>query len=226
MIKSTVADGLRVIEFDRPEKRNAITEEGMRTLREEMESAVEPVIYLSGAGEAFCAGADLDVVADVDSERAAEFAEDGQAVCRSIAEYNGVVVAGIDGPARGGGVEIALACDLRIGTPSATFAESGVTIGLFGAWGGTARLPRIVGEGNALDLSCSGRVIDAEEALRMGLISQVVEDPRSVVENLLSNDAAAMRAVKHRIRDTASTEEQESREADVLSQLIASFGSS
>jgi enoyl-CoA hydratase len=220
MIRSTAADGLRVVTLDRPARRNALTREGLDAVLAAIEAATEPVVYLTGAGGAFCAGADLDVVDGLDSETAAEFARRGQRVAQALAGYDGAVVAGVDGPARGGGVELALACDLRVCTPAATFAESGVDHGLFGAWGGTARLPRVVGEGVAMDLSLSGRVLDASEARRVGLVSRVVDDPRTVAEALLDSDPRALRVIKRRLRDDAPTETQTAREAEAFATLV------
>jgi enoyl-CoA hydratase len=220
MIESTVEAGLRVVTLDRPARRNALTPAALADLLAAVETATEPVVYLAGAGEAFCAGADLDVVDSLDGDSAAAFARRGQRVAGALASYDGVVVAGIDGPARGGGVELALACDLRVGTPAATFAESGVTHGLFGAWGGTARLPRIVGEGVAMELSLSGRVLDADEAHRVGLLSRVVDDPRAIAASVLDSDTRALRTIKRRLRDTAPVAEQTEREAEAFADLV------
>jgi enoyl-CoA hydratase/carnithine racemase len=220
MIRTTVEEGVRVVTLDRPDSRNALTPAGLDELDATLAAATEPVVYLTGAGEAFCAGADLAVVDALDRERAAAFARQGQRVARALATYDGAVVAGIDGPARGGGVELAVACDLRVGTPAATFAESGVTHGLFGAWGGTARLPRVVGEGVAMELSLSGRVLDAREARRVGLLSRIVDDPRAVAMALLDSDPRALRIIKQRIRDTAPVETQTDREAEAFADLV------
>ena len=129
-------------------------------------------------------------------------------------------MAGVDGAARGGGVELAVACDLRVATPRATFAEPGVTFGLFGAWGGTVRLPEVVGLGDAMDLSLSGRVIAAEEARRIGLVSRVVEEPRSVAEAVADNDPAALSHLKERLRDRGSTPEQEAADVEAFASLV------
>jgi enoyl-CoA hydratase/carnithine racemase len=220
MIQSRVEEGLRVLVFDRPERRNALTPAGLDALETALAAATEPVVYLTGAGSAFCAGADLSVVDSLDREEAASFARRGQRVTRELAGYDGAVVAGVDGPARGGGVELALACDLRVGTPAASFAESGVEHGLFGAWGGTVRLPRVVGEGIAMDLSLSGRVLDADEARRVGLLSRVVEDPRAVATALLDSDPEAIRTIVHRLRDTAPADEQTERAAAAFAALV------
>ncbi len=220
MIRTTTEGDLRVLTLDRPARRNALTPEGLDSLHDAVAAATEPVVYLTGTGSAFCAGADLDVVADLDRPAAKRFARQGQRVTAALAGYDGAVVAGIDGPARGGGVELALACDVRVATPAATVAESGVTHGLFGAWGGTARLPRVVGEGVAMDLSLSGRVLDAQAARQVGLVSRVVEEPRAVAEGLLDSDPRALRVIKRRLRDDAPVETQTDREAAAFADLV------
>ena len=220
MIRTTVDGDCRIVTLDRPDRHNALTRDGLDDLADTFEDAEEPVVYLHGAGEAFCAGADLNVVASLDGDEAAAFAELGQAAANAIADYDGAVIAGIDGAARGGGVELALACDVRVATPAATLAETGVALGLFGAWGGTARLPAIVGQGEALDLALSGRTVDAEEALQMGLVSRIVADPKQVAKEIAANDHGALRTVKRRIRDEETSERQEEREADAFAGLV------
>ncbi|UPV75336.1 enoyl-CoA hydratase/isomerase family protein [Halorussus limi] len=213
-------DRVRVVTLDRPDRRNALTPDALDALEAAVSGADQPVVYLRGAGPAFCAGADLDVVADLDRASAEAFAEHGQRVADAVEEAESAVVAGIDGAARGGGVELALAADLRVATPEATFAEPGVKLGLFGAWGGTVRLPRVVGEGAALDLALSGRTVDAETALRMGLVSRVTDDPRAVADELAANDPETLRAVKARMRDDAPANRRERREAEVFGRLV------
>jgi enoyl-CoA hydratase/carnithine racemase len=220
MLRTEDAGAVRVLTLDRPARRNALTPEGLAALDDAVEGTDAPVIYLRGAGGAFCAGADLDSVAEFDADAAAALARQGQAVARTIETADAVVVAGIDGAARGGGVELALACDVRVATPSATFAEPGVEFGLFGAWGGTVRLPRVVGEGEAMDLACSGRVVDAEGALRMGLVSRIEADPRDVASEIASNDPDALAVVKSRLRDDAPRAAQEEREAAAFASLL------
>jgi len=224
MITTAAADAVRVVTLDRPARRNALTTDALDALATAVDDADEPVVYLRGAGDAFCAGADLDTVADLDGETAPEFARAGQRAARTVETADSVVVAGVDGPARGGGVELALACDLRVATDRATFAESGVTLGLFGAWGGTVRLPRVVGEADAMDLALSGRVVDADEALRMGLVSRVVDDPRAVADELAANDHEALRVLKERMRDDAPAAKREEREAAAFGHLVERAG--
>ena len=118
-------------------------------------------------------------------------------------------------------MELALACDVRVCTPDATVAEPGVSLGLFGAWGGTARLPDVVGRGAALDLALSGRVLDAEEALAVGLVSRVVDEPREVADEIASNDPDAVRAIARLLRDPADRTTQERREREAFADLVA-----
>ncbi len=220
MIRTAVADDCRVITIDRPARHNALRPADLTALANAFRAASEPVVYLHGTGDSFCAGADLDVIDSLDGETATAFARHGQRVADTIEGYDGAVVAGIDGAARGGGVELALAADIRLATPDSTFAESGVTLGLFGAWGGTARLPGVVGAGMALDLGLSGRTINAEQARSMGLVSRVVADPKAVARDIADNDPRAIRVLKERLRDDADSATQREREAAAFAELI------
>ena len=215
MIRTRIDGDVRVVTLDRPEARNALRPDDLTALREAFEESEgdepPPVTYLRGAGDAFCAGADLDAVAALDDPEA--FARRGQRTADAIEDSPSVVVCGIDGPARGGGVELALAADIRVATPLATLAEPGVSLGLFGAWGGTVRLPRVMREGDALDFALSGRALDAEAALRTGLVSRVVDDPRSVADEIAAGEPDALAAITRRVRDRRDDETQERAEA-------------
>jgi len=243
VIRIRTDDRVRVVTLDRPARRNALRPEDLTALRSAVVDAEAPVTYLRGAGDAFCAGADLDAVADLDAgeetaagregdgtdaesdgDAASSFARLGQRTAAAIADADTVVVCGVDGAARGGGVELALAADVRVATPAATFAEPGVEFGLFGAWGGTVRLPRVMREGDALDFALSGRVIDADEALRTGLVSRVVDDPRAVADAIAAGKADALRAIKRRVRDRRDDAAQEAAEATAFAALVRSHG--
>ena len=223
MIRTRDEEAVRVITIDRPETRNALRPAELTALRTAVEGIDQPVAYLHGAGDAFCAGADLDVVAGLDDPEA--FARRGQRLAAAIAGADAVVVCGIDGAARGGGVELSVAADVRVATPAATFAEPGVRFGLFGAWGGTVRLPRVMGEGAALDFALSGRVLDADEALRTGLVSRVVDDPRAVADEIAAGKPDALRAIKRRVRDRSDEATQERAEAAAFDELVRSHAS-
>ena len=225
MIGIDDADSVRAVTLDRPERRNALTPAGLESLAAAVRDPPTPVVDLRGAGEAFCAGADLaSVAALADGGDVEAFVRRGQRTADAIEDSPAVVVAGIDGAARGGGVELAAACDLRVATPAATFAEPGVTFGLFGAWGGTVRLPELLGLGEAMDLSLSGRVVDAAEARRIGLVSRVVEEPRSVAERIGDNDAAALEGLKRCLRHRGSKTEREAAEAAAFEELVGKHG--
>lgn len=223
MIDVDTNGSIRTVTIDRPEARNALTVDGLTALEAAIDDADEPVVYLRGRGPAFCAGADLNAVAalDGDRDRAAEFARLGQRVARTIEDSPAIVVAGIDGPARGGGLELSLACDVRVGTPDSTYGEPGVSFGLFGAWGGTVRLPRVMGEGDALEFALTGRSIDAEEALRMGVISRIEDEPRAVAEEIAANATDTLPVLKRRLRDDSERATQERREAAAFADLVA-----
>jgi enoyl-CoA hydratase len=214
-------DRIRAVTLDRPSRRNALTPEMLADLRTAVEDAPQPVVYVHGAGDAFCAGADLHTVRDLDGPEGEAFARAGQRTMNAVEDADSVVVAGVDGAVRGGGVELALACDVRVCTPEATFAETGVTLGLFGAWGGTRRLPQAVGSTQAADLSLSGRTVDAEHAREIGLVSRVVDDPKAVAAEIAGNDAAALRELQALLSADVDRAEADRREADAFATLIA-----
>jgi len=220
MIRTRDDGAVRVVTLDRPDSRNALTRDGLDELGAVIREATTPVVYLHGAGPAFCAGADLSLMQELDGDEAAAFARRGQTTMNAIEAADPVVVAGIDGAARGGGVELALAADVRVATPEATFGEPGVSLGIFGAWGGTRRLLETVGPSHAADLSLSGRTIDADAALAMGLVSRFVEDPRRIAESIAANDHDALRAVRRLFAGPRSAAEQERRERAAFSHLL------
>jgi len=220
VIRTRETGDVALVTLDRPERRNALTRQALDELADAIDAASAPVLCLDGAGSAFCAGADLDTVDTLDADGAREFARRGQAVADALATYDGATVAAIDGAARGGGVELALACDVRVCTERSTFAESGVTLGLFGAWGGTGRLVETVGKSAAMDLSLSGRVLDTDEAAQIGLVSRVVEDPETVAHEIAANDHDAVRAIKGLLADPADRERQQERERETFAALV------
>jgi len=221
MLRVDAGDAVRVVTLDRPDARNALTPDALDDLRAAVTDADEPVVYVHGAGDAFCAGADLGVVRELDGPRGEAFARRGQRTMNAIEDSDSVVLAGVDGAARGGGVELALACDVRVCTPEATFAEPGVSLGVFGAWGGTRRLPAAVGATHAADLSLSGRTVDAETAREIGLVSRVVAEPRAVAEEIAANDAAALRELTGLLSAEESREESDRAEADAFARLLS-----
>lgn len=168
--------------LNRPEALNALSFAILREIGEALDEAARwPVraLIVTGAGEkAFCAGADIKELRGrslAEQKRGAEF---GQAVFEKVARLPFASVAAINGFAFGGGLELALACTFRLATPSARMGLPEIKLGLIPGYGGTQRLPRVVGEARALEMVMTGRTIGAEEAERIGLVSRLIEgDP-------------------------------------------------
>ncbi len=166
------------ITIDRPQSRNALSPEVLDELiavAEATEGDDEVrVVVLTGAGQTFIAGADISRMVAMDGAQALEFAAHGSRFTAAIESSRNPWIAKINGAALGGGSEVALACDVIVAAESAIFGQPEVTLGTMPGWGATQRLPRRVGMGKALELCLSGAIIDAAEALRIGLVETVV----------------------------------------------------
>jgi len=133
-------------------------------------------LIITGAGGVFSAGADLSEVAAFDPVTAFEFSRKGQMILASLNEAAPITIAAIDGHCLGGGLDMAISCDLRFAAPRATFQHPGAKRGIITGWGGTQRLPRLIGIDAARRMLVSGDRIDADEALRIGLVNKISED--------------------------------------------------
>lgn len=204
---------VEVLTVNRPKALNAIDPSVVEALATAVaDLAVDPavrVVVLTGAGEkAFVAGADIAAMASMSAVEAEAFAARGQAVLSGFAALPVPVIAAVNGFALGGGCELAMACDLVFATSKARFGQPEVKLGVIPGFGGTQRLVRRVGWANALDLCLTGRTVFADEALRMGLCSRVVEG--DVLEAALgaANEMAsfgpvALRLCKRAIHENA-----------------------
>jgi len=166
-----------------PDGMNRLTRAKIVALREEIENlaSAQPglpamPLVISGHG-LFSVGADLSEVAHLSGAEAVEFAQLGQALTRAIESYPANVYAAITGYCMGGGLDLALACDYRIAHPHTVFGHRGAALGLITGWGGTQRLPRLVGRGRALQMLVAAEKVTAKEALRIGLVDQLADDP-------------------------------------------------
>lgn len=137
------------------------------------------VLIVTGTDGVFSAGADLNEVAALDSATAYEFSRRGQALLAALGQAAPVTMAAIDGYCLGGGLDIALSCDLRYATPRSSFQHPGAKRGIITGWGGTQRLPRLIGADEARRLLITGERIDAQEALRIGLVNRIHDDALS-----------------------------------------------
>jgi enoyl-CoA hydratase len=175
----SVTDSIATITINRPEVRNALNiatvEELGAAFQVVKNDAAVRVVVVTGAGDkAFVAGADIGEIAGLSTESGAEFSRRGQAVFDAIEGLGKPVIAAVNGYALGGGCELAMACTMRIASETAVLGQPEVKLGLIPGYGGTQRLPRLVGKSGALGLLLTGDVISAGEALRMGLVDRVV----------------------------------------------------
>ena len=169
-----------VVTVDRPEAMNALDVETLGELRDRLTDLRKDdtvhVVVLTGAGDrAFGAGADIKYMSGLTVGQAKEWAELGHQVGQLLEIAPKVSVAAINGFALGGGCELALACDLRYAASTAKLGQPEVNLGIFPGWGGTQRLARVCGLGVAKDLILTGRVVDAKEALTIGLVNDVFD---------------------------------------------------
>jgi enoyl-CoA hydratase len=180
------ADGIAVVTVNRPDKLNALNAGTVRELDAVLRSVREDegvrAIILTGAGEkAFVAGADIGELARMGPVEGVRISRDGQDTFRMMERMPKPVIGAINGFALGGGLELALACHVRLASSRARFGLPEVKLGIIPGYGGTVRLPRLVGRGRALELMLTGEMIDAEEAYRIGLVNRVTP-PESLLD--------------------------------------------
>jgi enoyl-CoA hydratase len=200
-----LTDGIARLTVNRPDKLNAlnaivINELGDAVTRIETDSAVRGVIVTGAGNKAFVAGADINELTEQGVTGGRNRALLGQQVFRRLERCGKPVIAAVNGFALGGGCELAMACHLRIAGENARFGQPEVKLGIAPGYGGTVRLPRIVGKSRALELLLTGEMIDAEEARRIGLVNRVVPAERllpeseSLLRSILANGPLAVRA--------------------------------
>jgi enoyl-CoA hydratase len=175
-----LSDRILLLTIHRPEKLNALNAEVVETLRGELHGAKSDpavgAIVLTGSGaKAFVAGADIASFAGMGAAVARDFARRGQAVLDLLEGLGKPSIAAVNGFALGGGLELAMACTLRIASKTARVGQPEVNLGLIPGYGGTQRLTRLVGKGRALEMILTGDPMTAEEAHRIGLVNRVVE---------------------------------------------------
>ncbi|HET8576860.1 MAG TPA: enoyl-CoA hydratase-related protein [Methylomirabilota bacterium] len=186
MVSLAVADRVAVLSMERPPV-NAMSRAFMDELeaglsRAAADPAVRVIIITSTLPGMFSGGADIRELEGLDAVGCADFIALGQGLFGRIGELAKVIIAAINGVCVGGGMELSMACDLRIAAESARFGQPEVNLGVVSGWGGTQRLPRLVGETRGLELLLLGEQIGADAALTMGLVNRVVPDDRLMAE--------------------------------------------
>lgn len=216
-IRVEVNQGVALITFNRPKALNALNSDLLAELSEALDKLTEDdtirVLVLTGEGEkSFVAGADINELAKLDTLKAKAFIHKGLSIINKLTEMPIPVIAAVNGFALGGGLEIAMACDFIYSSEKAAFGQPEIKLGLIPGYGGTQRLPRLIGVNRAKELLYTGNMVTAQEALQMGIVNKVVapEALMDVVMGLASDLAAmgrvALRAIKQAVNQGMNTD--------------------
>jgi len=221
------------LRLNRPERLNALNVELGRALVGALDRAASDrstrVIILTGAGRGFCAGGDLAVLRDARSRNAGHELEDllraGKEITMAICTMPKPVIAAVNGAAAGAGMNLALACDLRIASDQASFGETFARVGLFPDFGGTYFLPKLVGAAKAAELFYTAEMISAAEAERLGIVNRVVpaekleEEVKQFAARLAVDPPMAIRAIKQVLFGTEREELERTLDAEIRQQV-------
>lgn len=224
-VQVTTENGIATITINRPEALNALNSAVLDGIRAAVEGCDARAIVVTGAGKAFVAGADIAEMKDYGPEEAEAFSRRGQEAFQHLADFPGPVVAAINGFALGGGLELALACDILFASSKAKLGLPEATLGVVPGFGGTQRLPERVGVGMAKKLLFSGEIIGAEEAQRIGLVDVVCE-PNELMDAVAAymatcakNGPLALQEAKRLVTDGS-----EMPMSDAIAMEAAAFG--
>ena len=198
LILENIEHNICTLMFNRPDQYNAINFDVLKELDTKLDWITKKtearVVILTGKGhKAFIAGADIQAMQKMNEKQAQEFSKMGQDLTMKIEKFKIPIIAAVNGFALGGGCEFAMACHIRYASENAVFGQPEVSLGLIAGWGGTQRLPRLIGKGKAMEILLSGKNIKADEAYLMGLVNKVVpknelipsveELARSIIKN-------------------------------------------
>ncbi|HSB75909.1 MAG TPA: enoyl-CoA hydratase/isomerase family protein [Terriglobales bacterium] len=173
-----IRDGVRILQLASADGTNRLTRACVLELAAAIRDlAVTDPLIIAGNDKFFSAGADLREIAALHAAEALDFARMGQQLMNTIAEFPAPVCAAIHGYCMGGGLDLALACHYRVAAPHAVFGHRGAALGLITGWGGTQRLPRLIGNARALQMFVAAEKVSAQQGLRIRLVDAVVEDP-------------------------------------------------
>lgn len=174
-----IQDSFAIIRLNRPSERNSLSISTLQEIDVVLDkvfgdSSLSTIIF-SGSGESFSAGANIRELESLDSHTALEFASRGQNLFQKVAGAEQVTIAAVNGFCMGGGLDFALSCDARVASKDALFGHPGAQLGIITGWGGTQRLPRLIGSSRALEMFASGRRITSKEAVEIGLIDRICD---------------------------------------------------
>ena len=191
-----VKEGIATVTFNRPKALNALNGALLAELSQALDTIVADedirVLVLTGAGDkSFVAGADISELATFDSLKAKSFARKGHDIINKLQLLPITVIAAVNGFALGGGTEIAIACDFIYASENAKFGQPEINLGLIPGFGGTQRLPRLIGTNMAKELIFTGKMISAVEALQLGLVNKVVPQDKLMEEVLITAETVA-----------------------------------
>jgi len=201
------SEAIATITLNRPEALNAFSKEVVDEVLQALEDIRNDenvrVVILTGAGEkAFSAGADIKAMKGMNALKARELSLMGEKICNALENLERPVIAAINGYALGGGLEVAMACDIRIASENARMGQTEINIGLIPGWGGTQRLTRLIGRTKAKELVFTGKMIDAKTAEQLGIVNMVVpadkfkETVRQFATELASKAPVAIKVAK------------------------------
>lgn len=222
-------DRIAVLTINRPDKLNALNSEVLNELNEvfvelKRNKNVHGVIITGAGDKAFAAGADISELSGLDSESGKKTSLKGQGVFDKIESFPKPVLALVNGFALGGGAELAMACHLRVATENAVFGLPEVSLGLIPGYGGTQRLPELVGRGKAMEMILTGDRISAKEAEKSGLVNKMVtkenavEEARKLLMSILKNSPKAINKAIKAI-NSAGTSDGYKKEAELFGEL-------
>ena len=228
VVLKDIENGICTLTINRPEQYNALNHDVLVELDSILDSIHKEsqcrVVILTGSGnKAFIAGADIKRMQRFNENKAQDFSKMGQNLTTKIEEFGIPIIAAINGFTLGGGCEIAMACHIRYAAKNAVFGQPEVGLGLIAGWGGTQRLPRLIGKGRALEMLLAGNVINAEEALSIGLVNKVLPADELmfsveklatlIIKNAPQSISATIRLVNKReissIKDGLAREQEE-----------------
>ena len=180
-VTSEIADSIAIIRFNRPAERNPLSRTTLLELKiilDQVSSnpSVEAIIF-TGSEDVFLSGANIRELVGLNAESALAFSKLGQNIFQAIADAKQITMAAINGYCMGGGLDLALSCDIRVASEAAVFSHPGARLGIITGWGGTQRLPRVIGRAAAIEMILTARRVPAREALNLGLVTTVSDEP-------------------------------------------------